>query len=193
MSDDVSVRNPSEFKELDAYLTINACGAFIWRMKHDMCNGRIPQIEHAAIDEDVKRVKSRQLEIIKELPRFGVEPLDADGKATPAYWTWYETWDSWKNGLTNEKWQEVSDHRCTFTDEEVLRYKNEAFKQEPEVMKAKLLTTKEMELFHAAINWAVKCDPESTREEIAKKVASELSFKVDEDDIAEVCENVSGR
>lgn len=184
-------KNPSEFKELDAYLTINACGAFIWRMNHDRNNGRISQENWISIYEDVLRVKARQLDIIRELPRFGVEPLDAEGKPTPSYWMWYETWDSWKNGLTDEKWQEISSHHCNFTDEEVLRYKNEAFKTEEPKVKTKMLTLREMELFRLALNLAAENKP--NREEIARIIASELSFKIDDDDIAEVCEEASGR
>lgn len=61
----------------------------------------------------------------------------------------------------------------------------------------KLLTLREMELFRLAMRYAeavspVQPFPPETRADVAARVATELSFKVDEDDLAEMCEAVEG-
>jgi len=63
----------------------------------------------------------------------------------------------------------------------------------------KVLTNREMELFHAAVYYAIQYDQSNPnvgmglhREIIAKRVAKRLSFDIDEDDIAECCELVVG-
>jgi len=64
---------------------------------------------------------------------------------------------------------------------------------------AKLLTNREMELFRLAVNLAVKlddCEPEvgmgPTRQAIAEKISKNLSFEIDENDIYEVSEIITG-
>ena len=64
---------------------------------------------------------------------------------------------------------------------------------------AKVLSRREMELFHVAVNLAVRLDmacPEvgmgPSREMLARAVANRLSFEIDDDDIAEVCEEIRG-
>lgn len=94
--------------EVMIYFLIDACGSFIWRMNHDMADGRIPKEHHKAIDEDVVRVREQQVSAICELPRFGVEmPLDEEKRPTEDYWKWFRWWDSWKKNLSNEKWKKV--------------------------------------------------------------------------------------
>jgi hypothetical protein len=63
----------------------------------------------------------------------------------------------------------------------------------------KLLTNREMELLRVAINLEEeldKCHPDigmgPSRIDIAKRVVNKLSFKIDEDDIAEICEDITG-
>ena len=98
----------SEQLEIELYFVIDECGAFMWRMNHDMAHGRIPESDHAAIDADIQRVKLQQLEAVRELPRVGVAvPLDADNRGTDEYWTWFRAWDKWKKELTDEEWRLV--------------------------------------------------------------------------------------
>lgn len=59
---------------------------------------------------------------------------------------------------------------------------------------AKLLTNREMELFLIALNLEValdKCNPDvgfpPTRRTLAEKLVKKLSFKIDDDDIEEIC------
>lgn len=89
-----------------AYFFIDQCGAFIWRMNHDMADGRIEAKHHAGIDGDIMRVRERQQEAVAALTRFGLKPVDDAGRPTAEYWAWYRWWDSWKKGMSNEEWRE---------------------------------------------------------------------------------------
>jgi hypothetical protein len=92
--------------EVDTYFLIDECGAFIWRMNHEMAHGRIPQESHAAIDKDVVGVREVQQFAVDNLGRFGVDPesaKDSDGD----YWKWYRFWDNWKKGLSNGDWDAI--------------------------------------------------------------------------------------
>ena len=65
----------------------------------------------------------------------------------------------------------------------------------------KLLTNREMELFRVAMTFAERLDnanPEvgvnfGFKDRFAAQVASLLSFTIDPDDIAEVCEEIRGQ
>jgi hypothetical protein len=63
----------------------------------------------------------------------------------------------------------------------------------------KLLTNREMELFILAMPYCHRyheCNPDvgwaSSVESIAREVVNKLSFDIDEDDIAECCEEITG-
>ena len=55
---------------------------------------------------------------------------------------------------------------------------------------AKLLTNREMELFRLAMQLAA--EGESHRKDLANMVANRLSFEIDEDDLAEICDQIEG-
>jgi hypothetical protein len=65
---------------------------------------------------------------------------------------------------------------------------------------AKLLTNREMELFRLAMAYAMNYEEvaaaavgyHTSKEVIAKRISSALSFGIDEDDIAEMCETITG-
>lgn len=91
--------------ERDLYFTIDFFGGFIWRMNHDMADGRIPLEDHPAIDKDVSRCRERSCIAVKQCSRFGVDPaVDKDNRPTDDYWKWYRWWDGWKKGLSAEEW-----------------------------------------------------------------------------------------
>ena len=123
------IQSVEQMNEVELYFVIDYCGGFIWRMNHDMADGRIPMSEHAAIDADIEKMRVQQLDAVRQLPRVGVAmPLDAENRPTPEYWTWYRTWDAWKKGMTEERWREV-DAAMTrgLTADEISAYKTEAF------------------------------------------------------------------
>jgi len=95
-----------KMNETDTYFLIDECGAFMWRMNHEMAHGRIPQEHHADIDADIVAVRELQQFAVDNLQRFGVDPESAkDTKGD--YWKWYKFWDKWKKGLSNEDWNTI--------------------------------------------------------------------------------------
>ena len=63
---------------------------------------------------------------------------------------------------------------------------------------AKLLTNREMELLRLAVHYADAASAslmlmkKQSQEELVNAVASDLSFKIDEDDLVEICETIEG-
>ncbi|MFA5049297.1 MAG: hypothetical protein WC516_09800 [Patescibacteria group bacterium] len=95
--------------ELDSYFFIDECGAFMWRMNHDMAHGRIPQESHRAISEDVAKIRELQKFVVdSNLPKFGVDPESVTDRKNGSYWKWYMFWDTWKKGLSNKDWNKVN-------------------------------------------------------------------------------------
>lgn len=97
-----------KLNEYDSYFFIDECGAFMWRMNHDMAHGRIPQESHMAISEDVAKIRELQKFVVDtNLPKFGVDPTTVTDRKG-SYWKWYMFWDSWKKGLSNEDWEAMN-------------------------------------------------------------------------------------
>jgi len=96
-----------KMSEIDSYFLIDECGAFIWRMNHDMAHGRIEHQHHAAIDEDIVGVRELQQFTVDNLQRFGIDPESAKDHENGDYWKWYGFWDEWKKGLSDEDWNAV--------------------------------------------------------------------------------------
>jgi len=62
-----------------------------------------------------------------------------------------------------------------------------------------LLTNREMELFRVAIHWAMEYSDSNPEvgfglsvEAVAERITKSLSFEIDEDDVAECCETITG-
>jgi hypothetical protein len=94
--------------EVDTYFLIDECGAFMWRMSHEMAHGRIPQESHAAVQEDINAVREIQVFAVDNLLRFGIDPESAKDRENGDYWKWYTFWDDWKKGLSDEDWNAVN-------------------------------------------------------------------------------------
>jgi len=97
-----------ELDEVNTYFLIDECGAFIWRMNHEMSHGRIPEESHPAVQEDVNNVYELQKFAVDNLGRFNVDPESAMDKENGEYWKWYRFWDNWKKGLSDEDWNKVN-------------------------------------------------------------------------------------
>ena len=111
--------------EIILYFFIDQCGEFVWRMNHDMADGRIPQKDHAAIDQDILKIQKQQQEAVQHLPRFGIaKPTEENGAPTSDYWQWYRAWDGWKKGMTNAEWQEVDTALSRgLTEDELVKFR----------------------------------------------------------------------
>jgi hypothetical protein len=92
--------------EIELYMMIDYIGGFIWRMNHDMGDGRIPAEHHAGIDSSIVTAREQQHQAVRQCVRFGVEePIDDKGGASPDYWKWFRWWDSWKGEMGNDEWK----------------------------------------------------------------------------------------
>jgi len=91
--------------EIYAYMYIQQLGGAIWRLNHDAADGRIP--DSPKIDRDIAEMRKQQLELIKSLSKYGVEPLNEDGHPTEQYWKWYHWWNNYIEGLPQIDWQRL--------------------------------------------------------------------------------------
>lgn len=105
--DPESKKNVDEGSEIISYFIINEIGGFIWRMNHDMADGRIEKEHHTSIDKDIKRMQDLQLYAISQLIRFGVDEPFVDGHGSPQYWAWFRWWDAYIKGISNDEWRRL--------------------------------------------------------------------------------------
>jgi len=94
----------NSLSEIDLYFAIDAMGAFLWRMNHDMADGRIEEFD---LTEDQYRMEY----LVYQTRKFGVELADAEidkhVTATPSYWAWFKFYDNhFKNELSDEEWKD---------------------------------------------------------------------------------------
>ena len=99
-----------KYDEMSSYFIINEIGGFIWRMNHDMANGRIPTESHKGIDDDIAFMSKVQQYAVSQLNRFGVEkPYRNENKQPSAeYWAWFKWWDSHIKNLPDSEWKELN-------------------------------------------------------------------------------------
>ena len=94
--------------EATTYFLINECGMFLFRMNHDLADGRIPEESKADVLKDMNNIREVQMFTAENLQRFGVDPKSVEDKENGEYWKWYTFWDKWKNDLTDDEWKVVS-------------------------------------------------------------------------------------
>ena len=91
--------------EQELYRMIEAFGYKIWRLNHDMADGRIKE------NIDLMPYQYAIEYCVMHTTRFGVEisePKEGEQvKATKSYWAWFKWWDNYfKNTLTDEECEE---------------------------------------------------------------------------------------
>ena len=87
------------------YFIINDLGGLIWRINHDVSDGRID--EYPNMLEDLKNMRETQNYCVSLLTKFGVDPKSVNDRENGSYWKWFHFWDNWKNNLTNEQWEQL--------------------------------------------------------------------------------------
>jgi len=97
------VERINNLSEVDLFFAIDAIGSHIWKCKHDMAHGRIPEID---LTEEQYALEY----MVYQTTKFGVElptpQIDKHIIATPSYSAWYEFYSRhFKNALTDEQWQ----------------------------------------------------------------------------------------
>ncbi len=88
--------------EIELYFNIAAIGGHIWRCRHDMSHGRIPEI-------DLTEEQYAFEYMVYQTTRFGVEfpepEIDKHITATPSYNAWYTFYNThFNHTLTEEQW-----------------------------------------------------------------------------------------
>ena len=97
------VERINNLSEVDLYFMIDAMGGHIWRCKHNMAHGRIPEID---LTEEQYALEY----MVYQTTKFGVElpepEMDKHITATPSYNAWYKFYaDHFKYTLTDEQWK----------------------------------------------------------------------------------------
>lgn len=92
----------NNLSEVDLYFAIDAMGGYIWRCRHDMSHGRIPEID---LTEEQYALEY----MVYQTTKFGVElpapEIDKHVTATPSYNAWYKFYSNhFKAVLTDEQW-----------------------------------------------------------------------------------------
>ncbi len=84
--------------EIQLYYIINTYGGDIWRLNHDLADGRMPESEE--VDKYLAELQEHIQYAVDQTKRFGVEtPRGENGVATPTYWSWFRWWDSYTQSL----------------------------------------------------------------------------------------------
>lgn len=96
------VEKINNLSEVDLYFAIDAMGGHIWRCRHDMSHGRIPEID---LTEEQYALEY----MVYQTTKFGVElpapEIDKHVTATPSYNAWYKFYSNhFKAVLTDEQW-----------------------------------------------------------------------------------------
>lgn len=96
------VKEINNLNETDLFFNIDAMGGHIWRCKHEMSHGRIPQID---LTEELYAIEY----MVYQTKKFGVEldepQIDQHIIPTPSYLAWFRFYDNhFKKNLTNEQW-----------------------------------------------------------------------------------------
>jgi len=89
------------------WLTIDGLGDFVWRMNHDIADGRIPSTP--SLEENILKMHETIIFATTQIKRFGPEVLDKDNKPTKEYWDWYDTWKKYVEGLSDKDFHKLGD------------------------------------------------------------------------------------
>lgn len=91
--------------EQELYFYIRTFSSMIWRLEHDMADGRIEE------NLDLTPYQYAVEYCVMHTPRFGVkidEPTEGEYvKATDSYFAWFRWWDEYfQSTLTNEEYED---------------------------------------------------------------------------------------
>lgn len=115
--DGVDLKNAREY---ELFFFIEQCGSMLWRLQHDLADGRIGETEEEveSIEKSIQQLSQQQKDAVNIVAeRFGIdliheETTDAGGNKTSKingdYWKWYRHWKNWLTSLTDEEWNMVN-------------------------------------------------------------------------------------
>jgi hypothetical protein len=88
--------------EIYLWLFIEATGGFLWRMNHDLADGRIDSTP--GIEKDLVMMQENIEYAASQLERFGI-PGPSDDK----YWEWYDVWKKHIEALSDSDYKKLND------------------------------------------------------------------------------------
>jgi hypothetical protein len=93
--------------EIKIYFLIDGLGGIIWRLNHDMGDGRIEKSEWPKLDKDIVLMAEVQQYAVAKLLTFGVNNpyLDEKKNPGPEYWAWFHWWNDYIKGMPEEEWR----------------------------------------------------------------------------------------
>jgi len=91
--------------EVYLWLTIEGLGGFVWRMNHDLADGRIDSTP--GIEKDLIDMRENIEYAVGQLTRFGIE--DPKGKGRDKYGEWYKMWKEYTESLSDTDYQKLND------------------------------------------------------------------------------------
>ena len=89
--------------EIFLWLAIEELGGFLWRMNHDLADGRIDSTP--GIEKDLIKVRDEIEYAVGQLIRFGVEDPK---KESEKYWAWYRMWKDFFDEISDSDIHEIS-------------------------------------------------------------------------------------
>lgn len=105
-------------EEYELYFTIDEAGSFIWRMTNLVNAGKIPPEQVDGVSQDMLTINSMQGLAAEQTKRFGVDFKITEEynesakqnikKPSEEYWKWLTFWNNWKNGFTDETWDQFT-------------------------------------------------------------------------------------
>ena len=102
----------SDILEMDEPMTsflIDECSSFIWKMNHDLNDGRIEESAIPTITEDISQIALLQKFAVDNLERFGVDVSKLnEEEGSDELKKWHKHWHEWRANLTEEEWEKVS-------------------------------------------------------------------------------------
>ena len=108
MKDEKFKQEIQEMNDYQTFFLIDECGAFIWRMSHDLARGKITDDSDGSIRKDIENVKEIQMFAVNNLKKFGIDPESAKDKENGDYWKWYNHWNEWKKNMSDEDWRTLN-------------------------------------------------------------------------------------
>jgi len=91
------------------FFLIDECSSFIWKMNHDLSDGKIEESAIPTITEDVQQIANLQKFAVDNLDRFGVDVSKLNEEnGSDDLKNWHTHWNTWRSELSDEEWKKVS-------------------------------------------------------------------------------------
>lgn len=108
--EEVVDQQKEEFKkcsEIYLWSAIEQLGGFVWRMEHDLADGRIQSTP--GIEADIMKMREYSAFAVSQLYRFGIQDPKESKEAQDRYWKWYHAWKDYFQKVSDEDLRKIED------------------------------------------------------------------------------------